>query len=431
MQTYDRPFKKTAKQYEAIELFSKYIEVLSEGGGRSGKTFIEIYAMIARGIRYPGTNHVALRKRFNHAKLALFKQTIPNVFKIAFPNLYVNPNKSDYFFEFGENKEKSQLWIGGTDDKERIEKILGTEWASMLFNEVSEWSYDTYELLKTRLNPPQGMKPLLMLDHNPPAMSHWTYKKYHLHLDPTNNQKIAEKELNKIAVIKMTPADNKENLNETYMDMLSGLSEAKRRRFEFGEYGNDAEGALWKSQWILSQRLLKKPENMIRVVVAIDPNVTEDKKVNSTTDEAGLITVGKFKIDKVDHYCVIRDDSTPGLSWGEVACDVYTAESADCIVGEVNQGGDLIEKNVRNYNRFVKYKPVRATRGKEVRAEPIADLYRRGLVHHLGELPDLENELTTWVPGVSRSPNRLDALVWAITELMGNATGVANKTIGW
>jgi hypothetical protein len=413
-----RDFTKTVKQYQAIELMKKHTEILFEGGSRSGKTFIIIYAILARGFKYPGSMHVAVRKRFNHAKVSLWIQTIPQVFKLAFPSVKYKENKSDWFIEFGEG---SQLWIGGTDEKERIEKILGTEWATIFLNEISEQTYNTYELFKTRLNPPQNIKPLYLMDHNPPKKSHWSYVKFHDLLNFENKQKLSDDIINKQYFFQMNPIDNTENLNEGYFQLLESLSERKRKRFRDGLYGEDKEGALWKTEWIIKNRILEKPKDLIGVVVAIDPNVTEDRKVNEYTDEAGIITVGKYKLNDEDHYCVIRDDSTPGLSWGEVGCQVYREEMADKIVGEVNQGGDLIEMNLRNYDKDIAYDDVRATRGKELRADPVADLYRRGYVHHIGEFPNVEDELTTWVPGQGRSPNRLDALIWGISYLAGFA----------
>lgn len=415
MNAVTRDFIKNDKQYAAIELMKNYVELLLEGGSRSGKTFIEIYAMIVRGLKTP-SRHLAVRKHFNHAKLSLFHQTIPDVFKIAFPGVKYKENKTDWFVEFGEG---SQLWIGGTDDKERIEKILGSEWATILLNEISEQSYNTYELFKTRLNPPAGMKPLYLMDQNPPKRSHWSHIKFHECINPETRQPLSDKDRAMQTFFRMNPMDNVKNLNEGYIDILESLSEAKKKRFLRGEYGDDTEGALWKSDWITKNRIQSKPKDLIRVIVAIDPNVTEDKKANEHTDEAGIVTVAKYKIGPEDHYCVIRDDSTPGLSWGAVACQVYKEERADKVIGEVNQGGDLIEMNLRNYNHYIPYESVRATRGKELRAEPIADLYRRGFVHHVGEFPELESELTTWVPGEGRSPNRLDALVWGISYLSG------------
>lgn len=424
----ERNFKKTAVQYRAIELFKQHREVLLEGGSRSGKTFIEIYAIIARGLNYPGSKHVAVRKHFNHAKLGLWYQTIPDVFKKAFPDVKYKENKSDWFIKFGED---SQLWIGGTDDSDRVEKILGSEWDTILLNEISEQLYNTYEILKTRLNPGEGIRPLYLMDQNPPKKTHWSYLKFHLQQNPENKQPLSEKDKRNQIFYKINPDDNKENLNENYLDILDGLSESKKKRFLLGEYGDDTENALWRSAWIVKNRILAKPDKIDRVIVAIDPNVTEDKKVNAHTDEAGVITVGRYKIDKEDHYCVIRDDSTAGLSWGETACRVYREELADRIIGEVNNGGDLIKLFLQSHDKNITYDDVRASRGKAIRAEPVADLYRKGFVHHIGEFPELEAELTEWIPGEGRSPNRLDAVVWGISYLSGAVTGSIIKAVGW
>lgn len=428
----EREFRKNPRQIEAIDLMGDFEEVLAEGGSRSGKTFIEIYAQIVRGKKYPGSMHLALRKRFNHAKVALWNQTIPQVFKKAFPGLKYKQNKQDYYFEFADG---AQLWIGGTDEKDRVEKILGTEWADILLNEVSEQSYDTFETLKTRLNPPKGMRPLYMMDQNPGNKRHWAFKKFHLLIDPVTGQPLSEAQKKRQACIQMNPRDNALNLSEGYILTLESMSEAKRRRFLEGQYSDDTEKALWKRPWIQQTRRKERSKDVIRCVVAIDPNVTEDKKATAETDAAGIITVAQLqKIDGHFHYEVWSDDSTPGLSWGGEAVAAYKRNSADKVIAEVNQGGDLVKMNIRNYDQQIAdyhYDSVRATRGKEVRAEPVADLYRLGFVHHIGDFPELEDELCEWIPGEGRSPNRLDALVWGISYLAGlnNGSGIISTTL--
>lgn len=402
---------------------SRYIEVLLEGGSRSGKTFIIIYAVIVRALKYKDSRHLIVRKHFNHIKQSIWYQTIPKVLKTAFPDIKYKENKSDWFIEF---ENGSQIWIAGTDDKERIEKLLGLEWDTIYINEASQISFNVYEILKTRLNPQQGIKPLLAMDYNPPSKKHWGYLIFRLGLNPENKQPLDNKE--RYTYLKINPDDNKENLSETYIDTLNTMSDKNKKRFRDGEYSDDSEGALWKREWISQTRYSKMPDNIIRCVVAIDPNVTDDKKADENTDEAGIITVGQIKINGEDHYIVMSDDSTPGLSWGETSVRIYHKFRADRIIGEVNQGGDLIEMNIRNYDRNISYESVRASRGKEVRAEPVADLYRRGFIHHIEEFPELEEELCSWVPGVGRSPNRLDALVWGISYLAGLGEAYATIT---
>ena len=159
----------------------------------------------------------------------------------------------------------------------------------------------------------------------------------------------------------------------------------------------------------------KSPEEipeMQRIVVAIDPAVTS----NDDSDETGMIVAGQG----VDgRYYVLEDISgkmTPD-GWGRLAVDMYYKYQADRIVAEVNNGGDLVERLIRTVDNNVPYTPVHAARGKMVRAEPIAALYEQKKVSHVGLFNELEEQLCSYSGGSKKSPDRLDALVWAITEL--------------
>jgi len=403
-------FKKTQKQKDAIKLMCQNIEVLLEGGSRSGKTFISLYALIQRACRYNGSKHLIVRKHFAHVK-SIWYDTLPKLLKICFPTLEVKENKTDWFCEFPNG---SQLWFGGTDDKERIEKLLGWEWESIFINEGSQIPFDTYELLKTRLNPAQGIKPLLLIDYNPPSTQHWGYVIFHKGLNYENKQPLEDKD--RYARLQMNPADNKNNLSDTYLSTLESMSERKRKRFLMGEYTDATEGALWEDDWIIRNRVLEMPNDLEVVAVGVDPAVTDSSKA----DDTGIIVAGKKKINDIDHYYVLHDATvhTSVTKWGQEVVKVYNKYMADRIIGETNQGGDLVEANIRNYDKNISYKSVRATRGKAVRAEPIADLYRRGLVHHVGIFDELELQMVSWVPG-DKSPDNMDAMVWVLTYLSG------------
>ncbi len=322
-------------------------------------------------------------------------------------------NKTDFFVEFG----GSQLWIGGTDDKERIEKILGSEWSTIFMNEISQQAYSTYETLKTRLNPPKDIKPLFLLDQNPPSRNHWSYQRFHLGLNPENKQPLTDKDKERQCFLKMNPADNIENLSSGYIDTLESMSEGKKRRFLYGEYGDDSEFALWKRQWIIENRVDKAPDKLDRIIVAVDPAVSGKE----TSDDTGIIVVGTAKIGKEDHYYILADKTYHGdvTGWGQEVVATYRYYKADRVVGETNQGGDLVEMNIRNYDRNIPFSSVHATRGKAMRAEPVADLYRRGLVHHVGEFQELEDQMTSWTVESNDSPDAMDATVWGISYLAG------------
>lgn len=173
----------------------------------------------------------------------------------------------------------------------------------------------------------------------------------------------------------------------------------------------DVEGALWKFDTIGLNRVASTPP-LRRILVAVDPAVT----ATQNSDETGIIVGG---IDAEDHIYILADRSLIGtpLQWARRVADAYDEFSADRVIAEVNQGGDLVETNLRMVNKTIPYKPVRATRGKLIRAEPVAALYEQGRVHHVGTFSELEDQLCSWSPLDTKSPDRLDALVWLCTAL--------------
>lgn len=208
--------------------------------------------------------------------------------------------------------------------------------------------------------------------------------------------------------------ENLSNLSNVFIKRIIKKYEGTRlgKQELYAELFKDVAGALWSHDVVDRHRVRVKPEDLVRVVVAIDPSVTE----NARSDEAGIVGAG---INADGHAFVFSDDSKkchPSV-WSALAVNRYKKEQADLIVAETNNGGDLVEMVLQANGVKVNFKKVHAARGKRVRAEPIAALYEKGLVHHVGEFPELESELTEWVPG-EESPNRLDALVWCLTELM-------------
>lgn len=186
-----------------------------------------------------------------------------------------------------------------------------------------------------------------------------------------------------------------------------------------GELLNDVPGALWQLASIDGARVDAVPWfGLTRIVVAIDPAVTSGEDA----DETGIIAAG---IDGTGHGYVLEDASgrfSP-TEWATRAIDLYRKYSADRVIGETNNGGEMIEHTIRMCDPNVSYRSVHASRGKVVRAEPISALYEQGRVHHVGAFLELEDQMTAFTSDFDRSragysPDRLDALVWALTELM-------------
>ena len=398
-------FEWTAKQAQAVELLKGTSgHVLLFGGSRSGKSVILVYAIVVRAASVR-SRHLILRLHFNHCKTSIWLDTLPKVLALACPELPVTWNHTDYYVEFPNG---SQIWIGGLDDKERTEKVLGHEFSTILFNECSQLAYDSVETARTRLAENSGLAVKAYYDENPPRAKHWTHKLWIDHVSPSDGGPLADP--SDYACMLMNPEDNRENLPPGYIETVLGrLSKRKRDRFLLGLWGTDTEGALWKADWI---RRGEVPRDLERIVVAVDPAVTKTKK----SDETGIVVAGKLG----NRLYVLEDVSGRYSTheWGWAAVDAYRRWGADRIIGEVNNGGDLVEVNIRQHDRLVSYKDVHASRGKAVRAEPVSALYEQGLGIHCGEFPELEDQLTGWVPGDDDSPDRLDALVWAATELL-------------
>lgn len=176
------------------------------------------------------------------------------------------------------------------------------------------------------------------------------------------------------------------------------------------QHEDSPDGGLWSmEQDIDPYRVAAAPAVLQRIVIGVDPS-------GSTGTEAGLVAAGRTADG---HYYLLSDDSLAGTTdqWVRAAIARYHAMSADTLVVERNYGGDIVRAAIRNADPIVGVVEVVATRGKLVRAEPVHQLYQQGVVHHVGHFPDLESEMCRWEPGM-KSPNRLDALVWAITELM-------------
>ena len=209
--------------------------------------------------------------------------------------------------------------------------------------------------------------------------------------------------------------ENQNNLADSALEQFKDLYEGTRlgRQELYAEILEDVEGALW-SHFQLEKIRVKKEDipEMRRIVIAIDPAVTK----NATSDETGIIVAG---IGENDKYFILSDKSgkfTPD-GWGRLAIEEYYRYNANLIVAETNNGGDLVERLLRTIDRNIPYKSVTATRGKMLRAEPISALYEQDRVCHADIFPQLEDQMCSFNGESSKSPDRLDALVWALTEL--------------
>jgi predicted phage terminase large subunit-like protein len=215
---------------------------------------------------------------------------------------------------------------------------------------------------------------------------------------------------------------NLANLSQQFRRIIRKFEGTTLGRQELlAELLEDIPGALWKRTTIDAQRVPwthKDLLDLMRIVVAIDPATTSKKD----SDDTGIIVAG---LGSNGHAYVLDDVTQHDLPdvWARAAIDALEKWKGDRIVAEVNNGGDLVESVLRHTAPDVPYSSVHASRGKRTRAEPIAALYEQGKVHHLGTLSELEDQMCTWLPLSEESPDRVDALVWALTELF-EGTGI-------
>ena len=433
------PFKLTARQVEALQMLAapEVRHFLLFGGSRSAKTFLHLRTIATRMIAAPESRHAVFRFRLSHVKASVVADTWPKMMRLCHPNVGYELDKQDLFAEL---PNRSQIWFAGLDDKERTEKVLGQEYATILLNEVSQIPWASRNIAMTRLaqkcvyrvnGAERVLRLLALYDCNPPPKSHWVYRLFLKKEDV--EMKVPLPDPARYAALQMNPGHNLENLSQEYLDELKRLPARMRVRFLEGEFNDESEGALWTLESIERWRQSEVPD-LQRIVIGVDPSGAANEN-NEGNDAIGIIVAGLG----VDGNAYVLEDLTLKAGpekWGGVAVSGYDRHDADMIVGETNFGGDMVRFVIQaagaHANRKGKPKPsfkkITASRGKVVRAEPVSVLTEQGKIRFAGRFTELEDELcgftTTGYTG-SGSPNRADAFVWAMSDLF---PGIVKKS---
>lgn len=418
-------FKLTPRQEEANRLLGgPQLHTMLAGGSRSGKTTLIMRAIIIRALAHK-SRHAVLRYRFNHIKGSIIYDTLPKVMENCFPGVAerCHLDKSDWFYSFPNG---SEIWFGGLDDKERTEKILGQEYATLFLNECSQIPWSSRNMALTRLAQKTPLRLRAWYDANPPNDSHWTKRIFVDKVDPDTKTKMPNPA--NYATLTINPAHNLDNLPPEYIDSLEHLPTRLRNRFLLGLYGSSVDSALWTLEMLDSGRVLDGDvPDLQRIIIAIDPSGCSGPE-DVRSDEVGIVVAGLG----TDGRAYVMEDLSGKFgphSWGRIVVSAFDRWRADAIIAESNFGGAMVQEVVRAAASEAKharlpFKLVHASRGKVVRAEPVAALYgtaeKIGKVSHVGVFPLLEDQLCGFTnAGYSgdRSPDRADALVWAIAEL--------------
>lgn len=311
------------------------------------------------------------------------------------------------------NKSTGELlWPNGCKtlsfSSESYERLRGPQSGKIWMDELCAWKYpqETWDMALFGLR--------LKSDPNPQVVITTTPKPI-----PLLKKILSD---SKTIVTTGSTIENSDNLASNFVEQITEKFEGTRlgRQELYAEVLDDNPGALWNRSVLDSTRVkLKDLPDLNRIVVAVDPPAT------ATGDECGIVVAGRGTNGRL---YVLDDVSLQGSpqEWAQEAVKAYKKWDADRVVAEVNQGGDMVETIIRSFDKNISYKAVRASKGKFARAEPVAALYEQGKVSHVGFFSKLEDQMCEYDPNTAKkSPDRMDALVWALTEM-----GLGSKNTG-
>jgi len=294
--------------------------------------------------------------------------------------------------------------IGICRSAEKPGKFRGPQYFKAWLDELAAWRYpEAWDQIQFGLRLGDSPQAVVTTTPRPTPLVRAVLK------DPTTH------------VTRGTTYENAANLAGRFLERVRTKYEGTRlgRQELHAEVLDDNPGALWKRGQIDAGRIQSCPE-LERIGIGVDPAVTAHKN----SDETGIVAAGVAMCGckgKPELHAFVLDDFsgiyTPD-QWAQKVVSAYRNRKADIIVAEINKGGDLVAANIRTADQNAPVTTVHASRGKYTRAEPVAALYEQGKVHHVGMLATLEDQLCDWDPSQSDSPDRLDALVWVLSELM-------------
>jgi len=410
-------FDLTTRQHQANALLSApQRHTLLVGGSRSGKTTLFVRAIGVRASLAKNSRHAILRFRGNAARSSIALDTLPKVFRLCFPEVPLVEHRQDGYYSLPNGAE---IWVGGLDDKDRVEKILGQEYSTIFINECSQVPYASVVVALTRLaQVVPGLRQRAYYDLNPVGKGHWSNQIFGDKRDPVSRRPLENPD--DYARMFLNPIDNAVNLSPEYLNSLENLPARQRKRFYEGVYVDELDGALWTYEVIEVTRVEEFPkERCRRIVVAVDPSGAGSKD-DASSDEIGIVVAA---LGDDGHGYVLADRSvrdSPAV-WGRVAVETYREFRADHIIAERNFGGEMVRFVIKTVDAKAPVRIVTASRGKSVRAEPVSALYEKRQVHHVGRFGVLEDQLCAFTTSGYRggdSPDHADALVWALTDLM-------------
>lgn len=287
-----KTFKATRAQVKATHVVvnSEAKNICAYGGSRSGKSFWIMRNIIIRAAKESNSAHLVVRETFSSAKASIWQKTLPDVLSICFPFLPVKYNHTDYILHLPNG---STIKIAGLDDNKKIERLLGTEYSTIWYNESNQIPFPAVTKLKSRLAEKNNLRKLCFYDLNPTKTTSWTYQVFEQKINPTDGEALSDPE--NYLSIQMNVQDNLENIDDDYVKMLESLPEKDRLRFLSGEYDPDNTGA---AVYAFSDEFITKEAKKLSgtVWVGSDFNIQYNSDVICSQHAHGLYVWGEQQI---------------------------------------------------------------------------------------------------------------------------------------
>lgn len=445
---YKKQFIPNPKQLQLTNIAwqDPYVEnLLAFGPSRSGKSAILTALTVARALAFPGTKHAIFRLTLRSCHSHLFHGTFPEIMAMLYPGYLdrsdVRVAKADNVVELHNG---SKIFFEGLDPT-RIDKVLGAQYATAWINECNEIDdYEIVQQLASRMADTAPMigsdgkpvigpdgnivmcRPLMLFDCNPDVKSDWEYQTFRLKQHPTSGKPFKDESKRKWRAVFLPAHENAGNIAKGYLDALAERYDGSPNmasRFLEGRWRDDNPNAMFRKSMFQFKEVSR--DFLVRIVVAVDPAGSS----GNNSDYTGIVVVGQG-FD--GNAYVLEDASLQGTpeQWAKRVITMYDNWEADMIVAEKNYGGEMVEHTIRTARKNVPVKMVNASRGKLLRAEPVQMLYLQKKVFHTDSFKELEAQMCDYKPETKKSPDRMDALVWGLTELMKlNGQGAGGVTV--
>lgn len=386
-----------------------YAMIMGRGGGktRSGSEWVNQIANDNPGCR------IALVARTSADARDVMVNGDSGICNVSHPDM-----RPEYF-----SSKRLLVWPNGsqasTFSSEEPDQLRGPQFHFAWADEAAAWKHT---LDDSGLNAWDNLTIATRLGDSPKIFVTTTPKRTSFMYDLMEQEKKwkdGEEDAEPVILVRGSTMDNAGNLSKKYINRMKNLYEGTRLADQelYGLMLDAVDGAMWTDDLLTAGRVNAAPINLPLKVIAVDPSVAEEPN-----DECGIVVVGSTNHKRLPerHAYVLADESIMGSpsEWAQKVVDVWKREQCPVVV-EVNQGGALVANAIHAIDDRVPILEVRATQGKKLRAEPVTLKYDKKHVHHVGVFAELEDQMTTWVPGeTKKSPDRVDALVYAVTALL-------------